>query len=386
MSKLYFCNESVFDVESALIFGVSAKEGDNNIGKFGTGFKYAVAMILKDGGSITVHTLEKRFVFGVVEEEFRGKTQQYVTVNGEKTTFVTNLGLSWEDWMAYRELRCNCQDEGGEIVYELDEFHEWGTVIEVDSEIIHAAHSNQDLYFLNSKPKYQTDVCEFHIPANMREKGRFYYQGVLVSRSDTKVPFDINFKCKVDLTEERTLKYDNWEKMQAFNSVAKSNDEGLIYSCVSSDMYLQEGCTLSETFYKVACRVESAGNLNINLSERLRDYRKDKALFEEFTPTKVQQSMLDRAFKFLSERGVSKDDFPVKCVKGMGSGVMGLAKDGVIYLSEIPFNQGTKQVACTIFEEWVHNKFGCKDFDREMQNYLFETIMSMLEELNGEAM
>lgn len=56
MSKLYFLNNGEFDVSAMLTFGVSAKESDNPIGQFGTGFKYAIAIILRLGGSISVAT------------------------------------------------------------------------------------------------------------------------------------------------------------------------------------------------------------------------------------------------------------------------------------------------------------------------------------------
>lgn len=94
--------------------------------------------------------------------------------------------------------------------------------------------------------------------------------------------------------------------------------------------------------------------------------------------------MLERAKRFLFKIDIDIDRYPVRTVTGLGDDVMGRALDGVIYLSEIPFNMGTKQVASTLLEEWVHNKHGCKDFDRQMQSWLFDKILSLAELINGE--
>jgi len=41
-------------------------------------------------------------------------------------------------------------------------------------------------------------------------------------------------------------------------------------------------------------------------------------------------------------------------------------------------------VASTLLEEWVHNYHRCADFDRNMQSWLFDKILSIGEEINGE--
>jgi len=100
--------------------------------------------------------------------------------------------------------------------------------------------------------------------------------------------------------------------------------------------------------------------------------------------TPVQRNMLDKAISHLAKIDVNVNMFPVKTVTGLGDGVMGRALDGVIYLSELPFQMGTKQLASTLMEEWVHNKLGCADFDQKMQNWLFDKILSLSEDINGE--
>ena len=104
----------------------------------------------------------------------------------------------------------------------------------------------------------------------------------------------------------------------------------------------------------------------------------------EFVMTPVQQMMIEKARTRLAHIDVNIDMFPIKTVTGLGDGVMGRAHEGVIYLSEMPFNMGTKQVASTLLEEWVHLKTGAHDFDRKMQNWLFDKILSLSENIMGE--
>ncbi|MDP9645853.1 hypothetical protein J2793_001286, partial [Paraburkholderia caledonica] len=45
---------------------------------------------------------------------------------------------------------------------------------------------------------------------------------------------------------------------------------------------------------------------------------------------------------------------------------------------------GTKQLASTLIEEYIHLRHGWKDMTRELQNFLFDKLVSVGEELVGE--
>lgn len=53
---ILFQNPGEIDLLSIASFGVSVKEGENPIGFFGTGLKYAIAVLLRTGHRITVMT------------------------------------------------------------------------------------------------------------------------------------------------------------------------------------------------------------------------------------------------------------------------------------------------------------------------------------------
>ncbi len=55
MSFVIFRNKGVIDPSSITTFGVSSKENPGAIGFFGTGLKYAIAILLREGCDITIH-------------------------------------------------------------------------------------------------------------------------------------------------------------------------------------------------------------------------------------------------------------------------------------------------------------------------------------------
>lgn len=80
---LYFHNPGEIDIRGATIAGLSAKEGDNPIGFFGTGLKYSIASVLRWGGSIKIYSSQTQYSFGASELEFRGKSFSQVMLHKE---------------------------------------------------------------------------------------------------------------------------------------------------------------------------------------------------------------------------------------------------------------------------------------------------------------
>ena len=67
-----FHSPTVLPIEAATTMGVSVKESDNAIGKFGTGLKYAIAGVLRLGGSIAMTIAGTRYEFTAVPTDIRG--------------------------------------------------------------------------------------------------------------------------------------------------------------------------------------------------------------------------------------------------------------------------------------------------------------------------
>ena len=82
--------------------------------------------------------------------------------------------------------------------------------------------------------------------------------------------------------------------------------------------------------------------------------------------------------------GLSNSKIEFVEVKSLGNEVLGQAKNGNIYISERTFHMGTKMLAGTLFEEFLHLEHHLYDESREMQNYLIDVIMSLGEIANGD--
>ena len=161
MSKVYFCNLEPIDLNAIAIKGVSVKIGDNPIGYFGTGLKFAIATLLRSGHKVTLYRDGAVIPFSAETETVRGEEFQRVLMGAERLGFTTQLGRNWEPWQAYRELSCNCMDEKG-VIDDTRPDGEWGTVFEVEGEAIAECHRNRREIFLGSSPRSASNECSIH--------------------------------------------------------------------------------------------------------------------------------------------------------------------------------------------------------------------------------
>lgn len=384
MNTLYFGNNGTFDVRAMLTFGVSAKENEDAIGYFGTGFKYAVAIILRLGGKISIHTAGQNYAFTKSRETIRGQEFDLVKMNGTDAGFTTRLGINWQPWQAFRELYCNCKDEHGEVSMTMPNTE---TVIAVDCQQIIGAYHDRQLYFLEGTP----DAINDHADIHNKPSEYIFYRGVAVMNTGHPAMLTYNIKGTLDLTEDRTVKYDFIARSRIQRALQAIACPVMMRRVLSAGNNTFEGGVTFDSDYDTSdCFVETASNLiktgfNVNESARRLIAKLDdkKGAWPEAHLTQVQQIMLERAISFLCKIDISASQYPIKIVESMGEGIMGRAIDGIIYLSLLPFNMGTKQVASTLMEEWVHTRLGVKDFDYGMQNWLFDKILSMGEELAG---
>lgn len=394
-NKVYFMNNGTFDLRGMLTFGLSAKVKDDAIGFFGTGFKYAVAIILRNLGTIKITTKGEDGAFYMYEffckrEVFRGQETDFIFILDHSTgesisaNITTKVGINWKHWMAFRELYCNCNDENGVTSTEYQQGFD--TVIEVDCAPIYQAFQEKDSYILpKMEPIFKTANAEIY----ERKLPYVYYRGVAVYRSDDSA-YTYNILDYVELTEDRTVKYECYvrfamQKVLQLCTVDSVIERVVQDDCLESKQGFDKDWPVSDKFIEVLDRLQ---NTDKGIRESARIILKQNKIknrnFPEFTPSEIQLKMIDKAKSFLLKMDMPIDQYPIKYVTGLGDGVMGRALDGTIYISEIPFNMGTKQLASTFMEEWVHLKTGAHDFDRTMQSWLFDKILTIGESINGE--
>lgn len=382
IGNVYFSNEGVIDPRVWSTFGVSVKETDNAIGQFGTGLKYAIAVLMREGRACSIKSGGNNYVFGVETADIRGKEFAQVTCNGEPLPFTTHLGSKWELWQAYRELYSNCLDEGGEIGQDGE------TVITAQLDDIR--HLDVFLEPSGLNKVASTSGCDVYAGSS----NYIYYKGIraLDLVTPSMYTYDLH---EADLTEDRTIKYQfHVHKGIAGAALNSSNTEFLRDFYLQTKGWYEERVEFDHCYQRPSEAVMSlAGEYR-----RERVYKQEglnkKALehmghaaFDFKTMDSRQSAIVEKASQFCERIG-HEVSFPVKLATDLGNGTLALAdmRTNQIYLSDRVLTMGVKQVAATLIEENLHLKEGFQDCTYDMQSYLFDQIVTMGERLTGEVL
>jgi hypothetical protein len=203
----------LLDIRSLTTFGISVKPNAKSpIGYFGTGLKYAIAVLLRHGQGISVWIGEQPYEFHTVKSEFRGRdflsvrmmrqrgvTRRWFT---EELPYTTELGRNWELWMALRELHANTLDEGGHT-RAADSAVASGvagaTRIFVSGEAYAHEFAHLDRIFLPGERAHNTNEI---LPGESRYA---YYRGMRVGELQRRSLMTYCVNSELSLTEDRTL-------------------------------------------------------------------------------------------------------------------------------------------------------------------------------------
>lgn len=390
---IVFRNPGTLDPTSIKTFGVSSKEKPGAIGFFGTGLKYAIAILLRHGCSIAIHTGGQRYVFATERATVRVDEFTFVTMNGERLAFTTELGKTWDLTGAFRELYCNCVDESGEA-YEVDNAATIGvrsdeTVITVDGEPFLDVWAERNSIILGSDPLLKHASASIHPGPSQY----LYYRGVRAMKLNEASRYTYNILRRLDLTEDRTIKYP-WDANYAIRAaVMECDDERLILNTITAprgtfEAGLEYGGVLpSDTFRAVVAREWRAFSRFLNMSAV--DACRAWIMDDLHNTEKVELEPLDanrlkRAVAFCQSIGFPVEEYPIHVTEFLGEGVLGRAHEGRIFVSKRVFMMGTKMLAGTLVEEYLHLRHKVRDETREMQNFLMDTIVSLGERLTGE--
>ncbi len=207
---IYFTTPGKLDEKALKTFGLSSKD-ESQIGRFGTGLKYSIAIILRLGGTLKIISGDKTITFEAYDDEFRGKPYQGVNmVIGEEKIqlpFTLNLGRDWPNWTAYRELYANTLDEGGTVDFSTETIPcpENSTQFIVDCAALFKVHFEFDLYFISPD---ETPLAEAgRIDIYPGKTNKVYYQGIAVYTSEQTMHYRYNIKEPLILTEDRTARH-----------------------------------------------------------------------------------------------------------------------------------------------------------------------------------
>lgn len=205
---IVFRNPGTIDLRALRTFGLSSKAGQQDkIGRFGTGLKYATAVIARGGGALSIWTDGAWHDLTSDKAEFRGQAVTQLFLNGAELPFTTDLGRDWEPWMAFRELYSNALDEDGGV--ERHEGKPTGsadeTLIAVQMDKFEAIYFSMEEHFIGADetPIWKGDGLEV-----FQGRSKFVFnRGIAVMELKEPAAFRYNITSYLSLTEDRTAKY-----------------------------------------------------------------------------------------------------------------------------------------------------------------------------------
>jgi len=401
MNTVYFDTPGLLDMRAVTTFGLSVKENENPIGYFGTGLKYAIAILIRNGADIHItNSSGDQYSFSKHKDTFRSVDYEALAMHTSMRSidlpFTTELGKNWKMWMAFREMYCNTMDEGG-ITHVGDndlrdaKWNDW-TRINVHDKDFYEAYSNRQEYFIeNLIPACVNSGVEIF---NKKSSHMFYKR---IRTGDLRVPaiMTYNYLRFLDLTEDRTIAHTYIWDQQITQAIARCDNADVIRTFVlapqdsyeASAIFSEYILHVSDEFKEVMKPLahDLSGRVNASAQDlyiKFANKTGEAFVFVDLTP--VQKSMLTKAAKVCVNFGHDPSAIPILFVRSLGAGVLGTVKRDKIFISIETFEMGTKMLAGTLMEELIHYETGLGDCDRGMQNYLINRIMSMYEEKQGE--
>jgi hypothetical protein len=378
--------------------GLSVKSSSSAIGQFGTGLKYAIAVILRNNLSIRIHSNGVCHTFTLEQSKFRAKDFTMILWHDSLSNqtiplpFTLDYGLNWDLWMAYRELSSNCKDESGveRIVPLSFTPSSIGTCIEVIGEPFLDLHRTKHEYFISTPPIATTPLCDIH----ERTGDGLFYKGVRVGK-DTTTSFSYNVHSSVQLTEDRTILEPSSYEAEIVRAVVQLKNRSLLSRILShrQDKGTYEGdfnyafvfasCPVSEEFLDCAMeriRAEPTG-LPYGLKQLLKDRGHLVESHKDYTPSAIELKKLEVIRTMFAKVDIEIPHITfVHTTKEALHGYFDPKTPDTIYITNFGIAQGMHELAQTIYEETNHRNGNYQDCTRSYQNFLQRTIINLIAE------
>lgn len=423
-TKVFFKIENDIEIEpeAFTLIGASTKREDSSkIGFFGSGLKYAIAVLLQNNIDFKIYSGINEIKITTKTKSFRGNDFESICINGKETSLTTTMGADWKPWFAVREIYCNAIDEGK---YSAD----------IASGIKPQKGKTQFYIEMNEKldemmqdwPRYFSDKRTDLIQATenskifkskLGDRVIIYRKGIqcLESWGNSLFDYDLSW---AEINESRVLK-DTWTtKKKLAQGLAVNANAQVIKTLLDNitsysfeknlywdDVKMFNMEWLNQISNKTLIPHEISGyfadqytemssiTLPSSLTESLKRYFGDKVKVAGtkkssyssdmiIEPNTKEKKLIEKSIKFI-KTFYPQFNFPIKLCKFQERNRLGEALDGEILLSPTLFEYGTRQVVATILEESFHLKSGFGDNTRGFQDYLINQLITSIEQKNN---
>jgi hypothetical protein len=417
LDYIEFANKGEVPINAFKLLGASSKRNDSSkIGYFGTGLKYALAVLLREGIPFKVYAGEKEVKISTRKTKFLDQEINVITVNGEKTSITVEAGINWEPWFAIREIYSNNLDEGGTMKPFQSMKPEAGTTkiyVGID-EKVQQFTENWAQYFSNTRTVlFENPHYKILQKAN-KDFLTVFRRGICTYQNRKTSLFDYDV-VRLGINESRVAEHDYEARQRCAEALACCTNAEVLTEFMNCDVekYAEKdsdwwtyifdefNCEyrISDTWLEVfkdkrIVPTEYGGFYGMTENSVALPERLCKKLYERFGDklqimgaTKEAYIILDKkpttivepAMKLLEKVGFGYPMEKVRWAKFKDEGVLGLADGGLVLLSEkldsIAYSNDILEV---LFEEVAHTKSGKSDNTRGFQDYIIKLACALI--------
>lgn len=212
MNYLKIENKGLIVPEDLMLIGSSTKrEQTGKIGMFGSGWKYALAWLLRNDCSPIIYSGSQKIDVDFTVKMHRTTAVKVITINGQESSLTTEMGPKWTGWMALREIISNAIDEGdwkmnSEYNPNFRSDRDVTTIyVPLNSELGNVMLKFDNYFSFNRKPDFSFEAGNVFIKSE-KSQLNVYRKGIRCydSTYDTILDFDLK---DVSINEDRLASY-----------------------------------------------------------------------------------------------------------------------------------------------------------------------------------
>lgn len=432
-----FSNKGEVPLNAFKLLGASTKrEVEGKIGFFGTGLKYSVALMLREGINFKAFIGDKEVKFGIRQSDFGGIKVGVITVNGEKTSMTTDAGIDWQPWFAIREIYSNALDEGGTMELTSDIKPAKGTTkiyVEMSPKLGDVS-KNWQSYFAMKREALEEIILSkgtsnerlYRILAKREGQQEFilFRRGIRVAKArnvNSLFDYDVSH---IKINESRVVEND-WEgRQRAAEALAQSNKVEIVRQFVKA--WTQDVLEHEDRFwsylYDDNWSIARNGRFSQTWLDVLKPYRivpsnqtgfygvtaktiglpdsLIKKLYEQFGDQLTIEGLskqhyivtgdfpveLEKTYQLLSKAGITYPKDSIKLAKFRDYDVRGCydSKEAIIALYEDCIRLDEYSKAILLLEEMLHAESGYGDNTRQFEGFIMGKLLNrIMEEQNA---
>jgi len=434
MKYLRISNKGEIELKALKLMGASSKRNDESmIGYFGSGIKYAIAFLKREGYYFEIYSGLENIHITLQKESFRENEYNIIHINGIETSFTAEMGPDWKLWYSIREIYCNALDEIEGDIIEVDEITKKAGYtyfyIEMNNDVkdflshfseYFSAKRNDLVYehILNDKgynSRLMND-CDIKLFHHSCDKLIVYRKSIQCKSGIYKSIYDYDLD-KITINESRIASH-VWEINEKIANMYGKCDKievlRKLFEFINNTEYFEGNLDWSyaDNFSDVwidainkrvlvpyllsgwFVDVKRPLLLPHLLIEKLINYFGDKITVPDgFMGLKtaykikklepLQEFMYKSVCDFIKECKINIK-YPIKFAEFKDVSILGLAliDSKEIIINTMCFDKGKQSVLMAIIEEHIHIDSGADDYTRSFQHAMLEYLIKYIQEIN----